>query len=284
MVKATWLITGASSGLGFALAEHVLARGDAVTLAARSTGAMSVLAGSYPDTAHVVTLDVTDAGQRERAINETERRFGAIDILVNNAGIDFLGAIEEQREQDYRQTFKVNFFAAIALLRAVLPRMRRRGSGMIANMSSMDGVTSLAANGFYSSSKFALEGATEALWQEIEPFGLHAMLIEPGSFRTGIETRPHFSGDTIEAYVATSGAFRLAMETNSDAMFPGDPALAAAAIYTALKSDSPPHRLILGSDAHQRIGVKLHSLQIEFEAGRDVAYSTDIAGHVSAAS
>jgi short-subunit dehydrogenase len=154
--------------------------------------------------------------------------------------------------------------------------MRERGTGMIVNMSSMDGMTSLAANGFYSSSKFALEGATEALWQEIEPLGLHAVLIEPGSFRTGIETRTHFSGDRIDAYVATSGAFRAAMETNSDAMFPGDPALAAAAIFTALKSESPPHRLILGSDAYQRIGAKLDSLRLEYDAGRELAYSTDI--------
>ena len=200
---------------------------------------------------------------------------GPIDILVNNAGIDFLGAIEEQREQDYRQTFEVNFFGALELLRAALPGMRKRGTGMIVNMSSMDGMTSLAANGYYSSSKFALEGATEALWQEIEPLGLHAMLIEPGSFRTGIETRTHFSGDTIDAYAASSGAFRAAMETNSDDMFPGDPALAAAAIFTALKSESPPHRLILGSDAYQWIGAKLDSLRTEYDAGRELAYSTD---------
>jgi len=278
----TWLITGASSGLGYALAEFVLQRGERVVLAARSMDSMSGLSARYPDTALAVGLDVTQPQQRIAAVEQAQAHFGGIDVLVNNAGIDFLGAVEEQREEDYRAQFEVNFFGAVAMLRLVLPGMRRRQSGTIVNISSMDGIASLPVNGFYSSSKFALEGITEALWQEIEPIGLRAFLVEPGSFRTGIEQRTRFSGEPIEAYAATSGAFRKTMATVSPDMFPGDPVRAAAAIYEVVASESPRHWLVLGSDAQRRIGAKLDLLHAEFEAGADTARSTDYPGSTKA--
>ncbi|MET3808326.1 NAD(P)-dependent dehydrogenase (short-subunit alcohol dehydrogenase family) [Nakamurella sp. UYEF19] len=238
---------------------------------------MQELAAKFPEAALAVPLDVTSAEQRKAVVTRAQARFGAIDVLVNNAGIDFLGAIEEQEEDDYRKIFEVNFFGAVALLRLALPDMRRRGHGIIANMSSMDGLASLAANGYYSSSKFALEGVTEALWQEIEPLGLQATLIEPGSFRTGIGSRTAFSGTRIDAYGATSGAFRTAMEGMDDSMFPGDPVLAAQAIYTALTVGKVPHRIILGRDAYEKIGAKLDDLRADYIAGERVALSTDFA-------
>jgi NAD(P)-dependent dehydrogenase (short-subunit alcohol dehydrogenase family) len=278
----TWLITGASSGLGYALAEFVLQRGDRVVLAARSMNSMSGLAARYPDTALAVGLDVTQPQQRIAAVERAQAHFGGIDVLVNNAGIDFLGAVEEQREEDYRAQFEVNFFGAVAMLRLVLPGMRRRQSGTIVNISSMDGIASLPVNGYYASSKFALEGITESLWQEIEPIGLRAFLVEPGSFRTGIEQRTRFSGEPIEAYEATSGAFRKMMTTVSPDMFPGDPVRAAAAIYEVVASESPRHWVVLGSDTQRRIGAKLDMLSAEFEAGADTARSTDYPGSAKA--
>jgi NADP-dependent 3-hydroxy acid dehydrogenase YdfG len=143
MDRSTWLITGASSGLGYALAEYVLQQGDQVVAAARTLEPMAALTERYPDAGLALTLDVTDPQQRADAISQAEARFGAIDILVNNAGIDFIGAIEEQEEKDYRAQFEVNFFAAAALLRQVLPGMRARGRGTIINISSMDGIASL---------------------------------------------------------------------------------------------------------------------------------------------
>jgi len=271
----TWLITGASSGLGYALAKYVLGKGDRVVMGARTLTAMSDLAARFPATALALTLDVTRAEHRAAAVEQAESRFGGTDVLVNNAGIDFLGAIEEQDERDYRNLFEVNFFAAVALLRRVLPGMRLRKRGTIVNVSSMDGLASLPVNGYYSSSKFALEGLTEALWQEIEPLGLRAMLIEPGSFRTGIEQRTKFSGAAIAEYAATSGAFRAAVASATPDMFPGDPVRAAAAVYEVVISDRPRHRVILGSDAHRRIGAKLDLLRAEYEAGRELALSTD---------
>src|ERR1700741_1182063 len=278
----TWLITGASSGLGYALAEFVLHRGDRVVLAARSMDSMRALAAPFPETARAVGLDVTQPQQRLAAVEHAEARFGGIDVLVNNAGIDFLGAIEEQREEDYRAQFEVNFFGAVAMVRLVLPGMRRRQSGTIVNISSMDGIASLPVNGFYASSKFALEGMTEALWQELEPIGLRAFLVEPGSFRTGIEQRTRFSGEPIEAYEATSGAFRKMMTTVSPDMFPGDPVRAAAAIYEVVASEFRRHWIVLGSDAQRRIGAKLDMLRAEFEAGQDMARSTDYPGTAKA--
>ena len=271
----TWLITGASSGLGYALAEFALQRGDRVALGARSQAAMTALAARYPDRALALGLDVTNAEQRAAALQQTEQRFGVIDVLVNNAGIDYIGAIEEQEERDYRAIFEVNFFGAVSMLRLVLPGMRARKQGTIVNVSSMDGIASLPVNGFYSSSKFALEGLTESLWQEIEPIGLRAFLVEPGSFRTGLADRTKFSGAPIEAYAATSGAFRKVMATMTPEMFPGDPVRAAEAIYEVVASDRPRHWVILGSDAYRLIGAKLDKLRAEYDAGREMAFRTD---------
>ncbi len=271
----TWLITGASSGLGYALAKYVLEQGDHVVMGARTLSTMTELAAHYPKTALAVTLDVTKPEQRAAAVEQAESRFGGVDVLVNNAGIDFLGAVEEQDERDYRALFEVNFFGAVAMLRLVLPGMRRRQSGTIVNISSMDGIASLPVNGYYSASKFALEGLTESLWQELAPLGLRAFSVQPGSFRTGIEQRTRFSGKAIEAYAATSGAFRAAVESAIPDMFPGDPVRAAAAIYQVVASDRPQHWVILGSDAHRRIGVKLDLLRAAYDAGKEMAFSTD---------
>jgi NAD(P)-dependent dehydrogenase (short-subunit alcohol dehydrogenase family) len=278
----TWLITGASQGLGRAIAEHVLGQGHRAVLAARSLPALEALAERFPDSALPVALDVTDATGRRAAVAVAQERFGAIDVLVNNAAIDFIGAIEEQDEADYRATFEVNFFAAVEMMRLVLPGMRARRSGTIVNVSSMDGIASLPANGFYSASKFALEGLTEALWQEVEPLGLRAFLVEAGSLRTGIEQRTKPSGAPIADYAATAGAFRGAVANVTPDNFPGDPVRVAEAIHDVVVSGERRHWVILGSDAHRRIGVKLDELRGEHSAGRELALSTDFPDQVAA--
>jgi short-subunit dehydrogenase len=156
--------------------------------------------------------------------------------------------------------------------------MRERRQGTIINISSMDGIASLPVNGFYSASKFALEGLTEALWQEIEPVGLRAFLVEPGSFRTGIEQRTHVSGVPIPDYDATSGAFVRAVSSVQPEMFPGDPDRAAEEISRNVRSPKPRRWLILGSDAHRRIGDKLAQLHSEYDNGYELAASTDFPG------
>jgi NAD(P)-dependent dehydrogenase (short-subunit alcohol dehydrogenase family) len=275
MSKTTWFITGASSGLGYALAEHVLKQGERVAMGARTLGPMSDLAKRYPDSGLALKLDVTDPDQRVAAVQACHDHFSSVDVLVNNAAVDFLGAVEEQDEAAYRSTFEVNFFGPVEMMRLVLPGMRSRKRGTIVNISSMDGLASVPVNGTYSASKFAIEGITETLWQEIEPLGLRAFLVEPGSFRTGIETRSHFAGSVIDDYEATSGRFRRIMADIKPEQFPGDPAKAAAAIYQEVHADSNRHHLILGSDAYRLIGVKLDAIRSEFDSIKDLAFSTD---------
>lgn len=279
--RKTWFITGASSGLGAAFAETVLQGGDQVVLAARSLSAMEPIAAQFPHMAVALEMDVTDPRQRQAAVLKAEARFGPVDVLVNNAGVDFIGAIEEQREEDVRATFEVNVFAAIAMTRLVLPGMRKRRSGAIVNISSMDGVSGLPANGYYSASKFALEGLTEALAQEIEPLGLRAMSVQLGSFRTGIELRTRFSGESIPDYAPTSGTFRELVRNALPEQFPGDPMRAAAVVFDVVKSGAPRRRLVLGSDAFRRIDLKLGLLRAELDKGRSLALSTDYPEHIA---
>src|SRR6202158_2931832 len=193
-----WLITGCSSGLGHALGSAVLRRGHRVILTARNAAPMQALAGAFPETALVCALDITKPEQIASVVSQAESRFGSIDVLVNNAGVGYLAAVEEGEEEAIRWQFETNFFGAAALIRAVLPGMRERRRGTIVNISSVAGFVSFPSVGYYAASKFALEGLTEALWQELEPLGISVLLIEPGGFRTGMlqrnRLRAHIAG------------------------------------------------------------------------------------------
>jgi NAD(P)-dependent dehydrogenase (short-subunit alcohol dehydrogenase family) len=179
-----WLITGASSGFGRAIAETALARGDSVTAASHRTDALSDLAQN--ERAHVVSLDVTDAVQRAAAVSETLERFGRIDVLVNNAGRTQVGAVEESSDEELRALFELHFFAPAALTRAVMPHMRERGGGAIVQMSSVGGRVTAPGFGAYCATEFALEGFTETLRDEVAGFGIHTVIVEPGALRTGL--------------------------------------------------------------------------------------------------
>jgi NAD(P)-dependent dehydrogenase (short-subunit alcohol dehydrogenase family) len=269
-----WLVTGASSGLGHALATAVLQHGHRAVLTARSTASIETLASGYPETALVEALDVTKPAQIEDVVRKAEAHFGSIDILVNNAGVGYLAAVEEGDDDSIRWQFETNVFGPAALIRAVLPAMRRRKRGTIVNISSVAGFASHAGMGYYAASKFALEGLTEALWQEIEPLGLKVLLVEPGGFRTGIVQRNRVS-EQIPAYAGTSGAFRNFVQNASEEVFLGDPARAAKVLIDVVESDQRSHRVVLGSDAYSAITSKLEALQTEYKAGHTIAYSTD---------
>ena len=165
-----WLITGASSGFGRALADGVLARGDFVVATTRRTEALADLTRN--ERAHAVSLDVTDAAQREAAVAESVERFGRIDVLVNNAGRTQVGAVEETTDEELRALFDLHFFGPVALTRAVLPYMRAQGSGAIVQMSSVGGQVTAPGFGAYCATKFALEGFTETLRDEVAGFGI----------------------------------------------------------------------------------------------------------------
>jgi NAD(P)-dependent dehydrogenase (short-subunit alcohol dehydrogenase family) len=272
--ERVWLITGASSGFGRAIADAALAHGDFVAVAARRTDALGDLAGE--ERAHAVALEVTDAAQREAAVAETVERFGRIDVLVNNAGRTQVGAVEETTDEELRALFDLHFFAPAALTRSVLPHMRKQGSGAIVQMSSVGGQVTAPGFGAYCATKFALEGLTQALRDEVAGFGIHTLIVEPGAFRTGL-FRPTAAYESAEMpeYADVVGPTREYVRGNDGAQ-PGDPAKAAEAIITALDADEPPLRLVLGADAIGNIERRLEGVTEELEAWRALGEATAI--------
>jgi NAD(P)-dependent dehydrogenase (short-subunit alcohol dehydrogenase family) len=271
-----WLITGASSGFGRAIAEAALEREDVVVGTSRNKDALSDLARD--ERVHPISLDVTDAAQREAAVAETLERFGRIDVLVNNAGRTQVGAVEETTDEELRALFDLHFFGPAALTRAVLPQMRRQGGGAIVQLSSVGGQVTAPGFSAYCATKFALEGLTETLRDEVAGFGIRTLIVEPGAFRTGL-FRPGAAYESREMpeYEDTVGPTRTYVRTN-DGEQPGDPAKAAAAILAALDADEPPLRLVLGEDAIGNIEARLQRLTEELAAWRDLGRATAISG------
>jgi NAD(P)-dependent dehydrogenase (short-subunit alcohol dehydrogenase family) len=271
-----WLITGTSSGFGRVIAEAALSRGDSVVATARRTDALSDLARQ--ERAHVIPLDVTDAAQREAAVAESLQRFGRIDVLVNNAGRTQVGAVEETTDEELRALFDLHFFAPAALTRAVLPHMRAQGGGAIVQMSSVGGQVTAPGFSAYCATKFALEGFTETLRDEVAGFGIRTLIVEPGAFRTGL-FRPGaaYESAPMPEYIETVGPTRAYVRDNDGAQ-PGDPAKAAAAIIAALDADEPPLRLVLGADAIGNVERRLGDLADELNTWRAVGQATAVEG------
>jgi NAD(P)-dependent dehydrogenase (short-subunit alcohol dehydrogenase family) len=269
-----WLVTGASSGFGRAIAEAALAAGDIVVAGVRRPAAMDDLAARFPGRLTAVQLDVTDAAQVTAAVAQTMLWHGRIDVLVNNAGRGLIGAVEETTEPELRDLMELHFFGPAALIRAVLPHMRAQRSGAIVNLTSMGGRFSFAGAGAYSATKFALEGLSEALAAEVAPFGIQVMIAEPGAFRTGFASGALQQSPALPAYAEITGPFRTNLPA-SDGSQPGDPAKAADAIRQALASGTPPLRLALGNDAADMIAARLDDSRAEFGAWEQVTRDTD---------
>lgn len=264
--RRIWLITGCSTGFGHALAEAVLTDGDKALLTARRPEQLKTFADRYPGQAEIAALDVTKPDQIRQAVEKVERAFGGIDILVNNAGYGLIGALEETSPDEYRPMFEVNFFGAVEMIRAVLPLMRRRRRGHIVNLSSIAGLTCRAGYGFYGASKFALEGASEALAQEVAPLGIKVTLVEPGPFRTDFAGRSLAAAATvIDDYAATTGVNREQIAERNGQQ-PGDPARAAKAIVAVTRAERPPLHLPLGSYAYGRAREKLAAVAADVDA------------------
>ncbi|GAA4608842.1 oxidoreductase [Actinoallomurus liliacearum] len=270
-----WLITGASSGFGRAIAEAALAAGDTVVAAARRPEALDDLVAAHPDRVNAIRLDVTDTTRISAVVAEVARSYGRIDVLVNNAGRGLVGAAEETTDDELRDLMDLHFFGPAALVRTVLPHMRERRSGAIVQLSSMGGRMSFAGVPAYSATKFALEGFSEALAQEVAPFGIKVLIVEPGAFRTA------FSGSgtlqesaELPAYADILGPVREA-QAALDGTQPGDPAKAAAAILAALDAEKAPLRLTLGNDAADAISASLDAARAEFLAWEHVSRGTD---------
>jgi NAD(P)-dependent dehydrogenase (short-subunit alcohol dehydrogenase family) len=246
-MNRVWLVTGGNSGFGRAITEAAVAAGDVVVATARRTTTLDDLVAAHPGQVEAVTLDVTDLGGIEATVRDVVRRHGRIDVLVNNAGRTHVGAAEETTDDELRSLFDVHVFGPAALVRAVLPHMRERRSGAIVQLSSLGGQLSFAGFSAYSATKFALEGMSEALADEVGPLGIKVLIVEPGAFRTALFGNLS-SSEPIADYAATVGPTREMVRTGDGAQ-PGDPARAAALILAALDDEKTPLRLPLGDDA-----------------------------------
>jgi NAD(P)-dependent dehydrogenase (short-subunit alcohol dehydrogenase family) len=275
VMNRVWLITGASSGFGRAIAEAAVAAGDVAVATARRAGSLDDLVTAHPGQVDVLTLDVTDVTAIDAAVRDVISRHGRIDVLVNNAGRTHVGAVEETTDAEFRELFDVHLFGPVALTRAVLPHMRSRRSGAIVQISSMGGQMSFAGFGAYSATKFALEGMSEALADEVRPLGIKVLIIEPGAFRTGLFGN-HSASAPIPDYAGTVGQTRHMVETSAGTQ-PGDPGKAAAAILTVLDAPNMPLRLPLGDDAVDAILTHLDRTRADVDTWEKLARDTRLA-------
>lgn len=273
-MNRVWLITGANSGFGRAITEAAITAGDVVVATARRLTSLDDLVAAHPGQIETVQLDVTDTTAIEATVRDVTDRHGRIDVLVNNAGRSHVGATEETTDAELRSLFDIHLFGPAALVRAVLPHMRARRSGAIVQMSSMGGQMSFAGFSAYSATKFALEGMSEALADEVRPLGIKVLIVEPGAFRTGLFGNISTSTQ-IADYADTVGPTRQMTETG-DGTQPGDPAKAAAAILTALDTPHTPLRLPLGDDAVDAILGHLDSVRTEITTWEKHARDTRI--------
>ncbi|MGW7421280.1 oxidoreductase [Streptomyces sp. NPDC054813] len=269
-----WLITGASSGFGRALAEAALAAGDTVVGAARRPGALDDLAAAHPGRLDPVRLDVTDIAAIEPAVRDVVARHGRIDVLVNNAGRTHVGAFEETTDAELRDLFDLHVFGPAALVRAVLPQLRRQRSGAIVQMSSMGGQMSFAGFSAYSGTKFALEGMSEGLADEVREFGIKVLIVEPGAFRTALFDAGRVGASPDTGVYPKVAETRHAVEGGHGTQ-PGDPAKAAALILTALAADETPLHLPLGDDAVTAVLTQLDAVRGDIVAWEKRTRATD---------
>lgn len=239
--STVWFITGASSGFGKAMAKYAVSQGYTVVATARRKEKLQELADTAPKKIIPISMDVTDRQQVQRAVKEAVETVGRIDVLINNAGYGIVGALEETPEEEFRKQMETNFFGAVAVTQEVLPHLRKQGSGAIINMSSMGGNMSFAGFSAYSASKFALEGASEALAQEVAPLGIKTMIVEPGAFRTEFAGSALKHMPRIDAYDEIVGGTR-DFAKGMDGSQEGDPMKAAQGLTSREYTITPSTR------------------------------------------
>ncbi|MBB5918835.1 NAD(P)-dependent dehydrogenase (short-subunit alcohol dehydrogenase family) [Nocardia transvalensis] len=273
MTSQTWIITGASKGLGRALAEAALAAGDNVVAAVRTPDSVADLAAEYSGSCSVVRFDARSTEAAAGLVDAAIDRFGRLDVLVNNAGRGVIGAVEEVGDAQLRDLMDLHLFGPAALVRAALPVLRRQGAGTIVQMSSQGGRVSFPGVSAYCASKFALEGWSEALAAEVEPFGVRVLLVEPSRFRTEFNAELEFA-DTVDSYRDSLATLRADM-ADAHGVQEGDPVRAAEIIVRLAHSDEVPLRLPLGQEAVERLSDLYRRGLAEVERWAETARSAD---------
>ncbi|RWR03936.1 short-chain dehydrogenase [[Pantoea] beijingensis] len=270
--QKVWFITGVSRGFGHALAQTLLAQGETVIGTTRDIAPSFISEPHF----HWLPLDVTDAGGVSATVEKAFAVAGRIDVLVNNAGYGLLGAVEEATDEQIDRLFAVNFHGTRRVIQAALPRLRKQRSGHIINISSIAGIAPNSGSGLYSAAKFAVEGMSQALAQEVAPLGIHVTLVEPGAFRTDFLSAHSLrrSSSDIEDYATTAGAIMAKLDSVAGKQL-GDPQKAAEAIVAVARAENPPLHLLLGSDALARTEKMLNAFREDIDTWRAVTLGTD---------
>jgi NAD(P)-dependent dehydrogenase (short-subunit alcohol dehydrogenase family) len=271
--KQTWFITGAGRGMGIDIARAALAAGHAVVATGRNTEAVREALGESDDLL-IVELDITSIASAEAAVQAALDRFDRIDVLVNNAGNFFAGFFEELNPDQVRAQIETNLFGPMNVTRKVLPAMRRQRSGKVVSISSTAGVVGQAFCSAYAASKFGVEGWMESLRFEVEPFGIHTTIVEPGFFRTELLTKEStaYADLSVGDYAELTAQTRSAWEAMNGKQT-NDPAKLAEALITVVGREQPPLRFVAGADAVETVEQKANELLAQVDAYRDLSSS-----------
>ena len=274
MSSQKWFITGASSGLGLALTEKVLAEGHRVVAAVRRVDAMQELKQRYPALLEVESLDLTNREQVQAVV----ARHADVDVVANNAGGAIIGAMEEMTEADIQQQLALNLLAPIHVTRAFLPAMRAKNSGTLLYVSSVGGRAAFPSGSMYHAAKFGLEGFAESVSQEVAEFGIKTIIIEPGSIKTGFVANIRWTQE-LDAYKdSIVGKLRRQIVEVGEEQASGDPVKMADAIYTVSQMQEPPLRTVLGGDAYAVLDAGYSRSLTALQAQKELAESVMFAG------
>ena len=270
-----WLISGCSTGFGREIAISALEAGDMVAVTSRNTEDIRDICNKYPSTSVALNLDVTYTDQITECVRNVISKFGRIDVLVNNAGYGYLSAIEEGEGEEVSKLFNTNFFGALELTKQVLPVMRNQKFGRIINNSSQAGLMANPGTGYYSASKFALEGLMEALDKEVRPLNIFVTSVQPGAFRTDWSGRSMKKSKINITDYDEHVRSRINMIAEIDGKQPGDPKKAAKIIFDLTRYEDPPNKLLLGAGVLSAYREKLDNMENDLDTYESITLSAD---------
>jgi NAD(P)-dependent dehydrogenase (short-subunit alcohol dehydrogenase family) len=274
--EKVWLITGASKGLGLALAQKVLAQGGRIVATSRKKEELVAALGASDSQFLPLEMQLTDEQSVQAGIEQAVQTFGQIDVVVNNAGYGQIGTLEELSDAEARQNFDVNVFGLLNVIRHAMPHLRKQGRGHIFNIASIGGyIGNFPGWGIYCATKFAVVGLTESLAAESKSFGIHATVVYPGYFRTNFLSKDSVKVPVrpIEAY-AEARASQEQHQHQINGNQPNDPEKAAEALIRIAGEENPPVHLFLGPDAYEMVGVKNDIVKQELATWKELTLST----------
>jgi NAD(P)-dependent dehydrogenase (short-subunit alcohol dehydrogenase family) len=272
--RKVWMVTGSSRGLGRAIVEGLLERGELVVATARNTSDLEGLTTQFGEQVRAAALDVTRAEDAERVVDETVQTFGRLDVVVNNAGYGVMGAFEEQTPEQFAGQIDVNFWGTVNVCRAALPILRKQRSGHIMNVTSVGGRRARQGLSGYQAAKFAVEGFSEVLFHELKAIDVKMTIVEPGGFRTDWAGASMTFTEPMEAYEPAIAPFRDFMKSYTGTE-PGDPVKAAGVLFAISRMSEPPMRLVLGKFAKQHLKEGYEMSLAELERWSELTLSTD---------